>query len=352
METESHAPVIRNSALDGLRAIAVLMVFAVHTHLTSIPGGLGVDIFFVLSGFLITRLLLQQYSKNGRLDLVSFYTHRFTRLVPALVSMCLVTVAGYAVIKGGFQPDKALFGLFAVTYVSNVYMTLTGFMTDPFSHTWSLAQEEQFYLIWPLALVLILGRGLRFRNIGFLSLGLAILSSLAWFLFGSVTPFNPLLKFGGMLAGAAAALLTGTRPWQSARLAYISVAIFGAAFIAETYGLIGRSITSPLTSLCFTFIVLSLAYSETVMSRLLSLGPLVYLGRISYGFYLWHYPILILAFNAHLAPWQLVIGTFMTTLAVSAASFHFLEQPIIRRRDSLATWVRARLVSRDESGAA
>jgi peptidoglycan/LPS O-acetylase OafA/YrhL len=330
----------RNNALDGLRAVAVLLVFAVHTHQTTVPGGLGVDIFFVLSGFLITRLLVTESATVGRIDLIKFYSNRFARLMPALVAMCFVVILGYSLIQRGLPQDKTEFAGIALTYTANIYVTLTGSMIDPFSHTWSLAQEEQFYLIWPLILVLLLKKKVSISKVAWFLTGLAALSALCWFIFGSITPFNPLLKYGGLLAGSAGALFSTVKPRPYRALSNLLLLIFVSALALEAHGALSRNITSPLTNLCFVFIVLSLAYANSPIGKVLAVPPLAYLGRISYGFYLWHYPILYFASTTDLNPLVQVVSSFLATFAVAALSFHWLEQPILRRRSHIANWAR------------
>jgi peptidoglycan/LPS O-acetylase OafA/YrhL len=332
----------RTSSLDGLRAVAVLMVFLVHTHLFEIPGGLGVDIFFVLSGFLITRILLEEYKNQNNIDLLRFYVHRFTRLAPALVAMCVLVLIGYTVLKGGLAPDKFFNGLLALSYLSNIYMTLTGSMIDPFSHTWSLAQEEQFYLIWPFVLLLILRARVRFNRLAVGLVILALLSSATWIIFATATPYNPLLKFGGMIFGAAAAVATTNNRWASKILGYGFLAVFVAVFVLNSTGHLQRIYTTPITNLCFAFIVLMLAHKETILGKVLSLRGLVYLGRISYGFYLWHYPILIILGSFNLNPTVYAAVAFIASFAASALSFKYLEQPIIRNREKLSDWLLGR----------
>lgn len=334
----------RNPAFDGLRAVAVMLVFLVHTHLVSIPGGLGVDIFFVLSGYLITRLLLSQIQKRGDIDLITFFVHRFARLAPALVVMCVLVEVGYLLTRHENPGDKIIAGLLALTYTANIYMTVFSKMIDPFSHTWSLAQEEQFYLLWPFFLLFALGREVRPKSLVILLSFLVAVSAIAWFYFGAQTPFNPLLKFGGLLAGSAAAIATSKSRWSSSWIGYLSLAIFVAIFILESFGILSRQLTSPITWICSTFVILMLEHRESQLKKALSFRPLVYLGQISYGFYLWHYPLLSMCASLNLEGTVFVAVALLLTLAVSALSFRFIERPITLRRDLISSRAKRLLI--------
>ncbi len=162
--TSASRTAARLPGLDGLRALAVLAVIAFHEQLTAFPGGfLGVDVFFVLSGYLITDLLVAQWNRHGGLRLGSFWARRARRLLPALATMLVVVTAATAVIEPGQLAALRPTLLAAVTYSSNwwqalhhqSYFTLFG-PPPPLQHLWSLAIEEQFYLIWPLLLIAML----------------------------------------------------------------------------------------------------------------------------------------------------------------------------------------------------
>jgi len=164
MKTRDRAP-----GLDGVRALAVLTVIGFHEGASGLPGGfLGVDIFFVLSGFLITDLLVARYDRTGRLDLAGFWTRRARRLLPALAVMLVVVTAVAAVIEPGQEASLRLALLAAGTYTSNWYQILhhvsyfaaagQAGAPPPLDHLWSLAIEEQFYLVWPLIVWCVIAR--------------------------------------------------------------------------------------------------------------------------------------------------------------------------------------------------
>ncbi len=152
--------------IEGIRAIAIFLVVAAHANVSGMEGGfIGVDIFFVLSGFLITGLLFKEIETKGRIDLVLFYARRLRRLLPALVFMVVTICALSAVLLAPFEhDDQAISAIYSVAWVSNMYFALANFgyfdsgaESNLFLHTWSLGVEEQFYILWP-ALILILVR--------------------------------------------------------------------------------------------------------------------------------------------------------------------------------------------------
>ena len=223
----------RIEALDGLRGLAVTAVIVNHLRPNALPGGwLGVDVFFVLSGFLITSLLLAEHRATGRVDLRHFYSRRARRLLPALFLLLVVLaiVARIAPDAAGFQGLRGD-GLSALGYVANWHFVLAGtsyfgaFAPSPLRHLWSLSVEEQFYLLWPLALVVVLRRH-GARAVGIVAFGLALASAVAMALAYGNGAHISRAYFGtdthahGVLLGCVlAALGPARRRWPFARTA-------------------------------------------------------------------------------------------------------------------------------------
>jgi peptidoglycan/LPS O-acetylase OafA/YrhL len=315
-------------ALDGLRALSVAMVFTVHAlPQLRFPGGLGVDIFFVISGFLITRILLKEYRRDGRIDLRAFYLKRALRLYPALLLVCAAFLAFFVVLRHAMPVALLKVSAIALTYVSNIWMTVTGDYIGHLSHTWSLATEEQFYLVWPL---LLLGL-LRFRNPALIVAVLAVAGLAAWALFGADQPYNPLLKAGGLLVGCLVAFLVERRPWQHAGLAYAAVGVFVACLWADSAGIITRGLSLPIVSVTIPFVILHLAFGAGPLVRLLSSRPLVHLGVLSYGLYLWHYVVLsALGMMGYKPGLTMTIAAALISYVTAYLSYRFVEQPILQ----------------------
>ena len=373
--------------LDGVRALAVLAVIAFHEQLGWAPGGLlGVGVFFTLSGYLITDLLLGQWSARGRLQLADFWMRRARRLLPALFVMLTVVTAWVTL------ADRArLSGLrgavaAAATYSSNWYLIIQNQSyfarfapPAPLDHLWSLAVEEQFYLAWPWLLLLGLlclrawgrtGRGMPGRwtgTAGWLALPtlvLAVASGVA-----TIALYHPGLdptrvyegtdtRALGLLIGAALAMAwPSRRPAPSARAVRVLVDVGGVAGLAVIALLIWR--TGQYSPFIYRggLIALSVATAAVLAAaamkgegeaggtwtgRVLGWGPLRWLGVRSYGIYLWHYPIIVLTSPANSTE-NLTRGALQTaaTIAVAALSWRFVEEPI--RHGALGRlWARVR----------
>jgi peptidoglycan/LPS O-acetylase OafA/YrhL len=308
--------------LDGLRGIAVLLVVVAHEGLLKNAGGVGVTIFFVLSGFLITSLLLKESDGTGRIDLLAFYRRRAARLLPALFAVCLA-VGVYEVATGHSErllPDVGG----ALSYIGN-WLQIAGVKMVLTSHTWSLAVEEQFYLVWPLTMLLLL----RLPRAGWVVLGLLV-ASLAWrvvltYVLDATAPRDTRgldAVAAALLSGCALAFLVRARPTLSAgRIGWVvgAVCIGVAVWILARGG--GSAWILELTSVGSVLLIASI---WTAQAGLLTFAPLVYVGRISYGIYLWHYPI----FTVLRAP---ILVEMAILLVVAMASYHLMEAPLLRR---------------------
>ncbi|WP_162799229.1 acyltransferase [Nocardioides sp. 616] len=320
-------------ALDGIRAISVAMVFAVHAFPDAgFPGGLGVDIFFVISGFLITKILLKEIDRHGRIRLSRFYARRALRLYPALIVTVLLFAALFPWTNA--SPVEAAGGsIIALAYLGNIVTTLTDLGLGYLSHTWSLAMEEQFYLLWPVALLLMVRAKMSRFRIAMITGAFAVASLTGWLLTGDDLPYNPLTKAGGLLAGCVLALVLDRKPWESKLWAWAGVAVFALAFAGDTVGALQFDIT-PIAIVAVLPVIAHLASGSGVMVNALSLRPLTYAGLISYEIYLMHYPVLwILHGNTSWPNWTSAGVALLITLALSAASHRFVADPVMTWRD-------------------
>lgn len=366
-------------ALDGLRAIAVVLVLADHGGLPGMSGGfIGVDLFFVLSGFLITSLLIDELGRTGRIDLAGFWIRRGRRLLPALVLMVLTVAIAHELLPSdavvGLREDAiaAFFWMANWRFVAQHtdYFTEAG-TPSPLQHTWSLGVEEQYYFGWPLLLIAVAvalaaraRRRDRWATVGgvrlavFLlaSAGAAVSATAAELLateatrdrvyFGTDTRVQALL-----IGAAAAALLVGDWPaltagWSVvgsrrgrllalafplAGLAGLAVAAHRATGSAEEFR--GGLLTVVAVAAIAVIAPVAL-HQRGVVARALSWSPLVWLGTISYGVYLWHWPVFLVLNGQRTgwSGWELFAARCAATVLLAALSWWVLEQPIRRWR--------------------
>ncbi|HEX4015748.1 MAG TPA: acyltransferase family protein [Frankiaceae bacterium] len=351
------ATLTRIPALDGMRAIAVLAVLLFHAGLSWIQGGtLGVDVFFVLSGFLITALLVAERDRSGHIGLGAFYLRRARRLLPALVLVLLFVGIIWGLLLSTKTPTLRGDVLATLGYVANWRFAFTGqgyFASfnapSPLLHTWSLAVEEQFYLLWPLVVIVLLRRGRSVsRWAAFLvaaSFASTLIQSLAgvWtdrLYYGTDTRAMPLLL--GAVLGAWYVRRDQTRDLTPAGRTWLQVAGVAAA-VGTLYCF--HAINGQATFLyrggfllIAALVVVVIAAVALVpsgpLARLLGMQPLRYLGQLSYGIYLWHWPLFLLLNHERtgLGTAGLLAVRLAVTLAVSMASYHLIELPIRERR--------------------
>jgi peptidoglycan/LPS O-acetylase OafA/YrhL len=340
-------------ALDGLRALAVLAVMLYHGGTSWLGGGfLGVDVFFVLSGFLITTLLLLEHESTGRLDLAAFWGRRARRLLPALF-VVLVAVLIYA----AFLSGQAAAGIRAdavatLFYVSNWWFIASGNSyfeqfqdPSPLTHTWSLAIEEQWYLLLPLALVLLLPR-VRSRRPLAIGLGaLALLSAveMAWLkspagdasrvYYGTDTRLQSLLVGATLAAVLTPGVLERLR--SSARwlgpLALLGVVAL-MVVVTDRSSWLYEGGFALFAIVCAMALVSVQAHPTGLPARVLSVPVVVWVGRISYGLYLWHWPVYVVLSPARtgVTGVGLLALRVAVTFALATASYYWVEMPIRR----------------------
>jgi peptidoglycan/LPS O-acetylase OafA/YrhL len=342
--------------MDGLRAIAVIGVILYHLNIPWFQGGFaGVTVFFVLSGYLITDILIDEWNKHNKIDYLRFMIRRFRRLAPALLSMIfIVTLLVIFTNHPSFEKLRTDF-LPSLLYVTNwwyIFHEVSYFDSfgpaSPLTHTWSLAIEEQFYLIWPL--LVILGftfiKRKRFRLLAILA-GVVISSSLMAFLYAPGD--DPSRVYYGTDTRAFSLLLGATLAcvWPSQRLS--KTLPRHASWVLEIVGITGLvliiimfMVTSQFDSLHYqggmllisvitALVVATFAHPASKLAKWLSMKPITWIGVRSYGIYLWHYPIIILTTpivnTDGLNVWRITLQ-IGATLFISALSYQYVETPI------------------------
>jgi peptidoglycan/LPS O-acetylase OafA/YrhL len=333
----------RVAALDGVRGIAIAAVVGLHAFNWPSNGGRGVDIFFVLSGFLITTLLMKEHASTGSIGFRAFYARRVRRLMPALVVTIVVYLAVSAITVHRVG-HAALATLIAASYTTNLALA-SGHAEDAgaLTHTWSLSAEEQFYLLWP-ALLFLAFRARRQTAIRVLVIAIVAVTVeqcalVAWGAPSWRLTFAPDTRSVGLAIGCLAALcvseldrLSRSMRTATSLVVALSVVVAGVGLFTsrvEPYRLGG------LTVFCAAVAILLVRATAggSLIGRALSLIPLVWLGRISYSLYLYHLPIFI-AFGVYtngFATTEMKLIAIALSVLAAALSFRFLEQPFLRR---------------------
>jgi peptidoglycan/LPS O-acetylase OafA/YrhL len=341
-------------ALDGLRAVSVLAVVAYHADVKSLPGGfLGVEIFFVLSGYLITSLLLAEEHVSGSIGLVNFWQRRARRLLPALAVMLAAVSAG-ALLFWQDAVDQLRGDLIAaMLYVSNwwqiveqrSYFESTG-RPPMLQHLWSLAVEEQFYVFFPILLLVALRRARR----GVVAVGLVVLGLMsAWWMAILFEPYTDPsrvyygtdTRLSGLLLGSALAFVVVpgagrhvTAAGARARdlIGWIGLATLAWAFVSinefDPFVYRGGFVLVDVATLA---VVVAIARTESGFGRFLGVAPLEWIGRRSYAIYLWHWPIVVVTrpgLDIDLYGLPLLALRVGLTLVLAELSYRFVEQPI------------------------
>lgn len=333
--------------IEGLRAIAVLLVVLRHTGLSFLQGGfIGVDVFFVLSGYLITSLLTKELNSSGTIDLSRFYARRVRRLLPAstlvVVSVCLVQ----SVIASPLAQFGVLKAALATTlYSSNIYFAhiqlyyfAQSYGMSPLLHTWSLAVEEQFYFVWPLFLLLLTRLVENFRIRILLLTTITVVSFTACVL---LTAWNPVTAFfqspprawefsiGGLASFVSVRWLTAHQvlsKWLG--FAGLLILILSGALITDFASFPGYVAAIPVLATVATLLA-GAGAPASLVTRLLNLRVLQYFGGISYSLYLWHWPILVMGREIYPTNSAVLrVACIMFSVLLAAITHATVENPI------------------------
>jgi len=338
-------------ALDGLRAVAVFTVIVYHFGIATVPGDLGVSAFFVLSGFLITWLLLKEHAASGTVSLRRFYTRRVLRIFPAYYAFLAVS---FAIDHFRGQSWGQSLGLSSVFYLVNYYNALNGHPTTSISHAWSLGIEEQFYLLWPMLLLVLLRGGTRRAAQTLAGVIVAVVlwrSALyAGFHVGSAYVYNAFdTRFDNLAVGCLLALTANAPTFEGvaarlsrsvwAPLVTLALLVVSRAAIGATYHYtVGFTVDAVLVAV---FIVQMLRLYRTKLWSWLETSVVRYLGVISYPLYLWHPWGLGVGHHVHAAgpAGEFAFGV-LACIALATGSYFIVERPFLalkRRFEPAAT---------------
>jgi len=355
-------------ALDGLRALSVIAVILYHAGIQWIPGGfIGVEVFFVVSGFLITSLMIDEQHVSGKVSLKQFWIRRARRLLPALFTMLIASLIAVTFFAKDSAPDFRQDVLPALGYFSNwwqIYFVDTPYFAanslPMLRHLWSLAVEEQWYVLWPIVFVFVLGNKRIPRWISAVVIGLlaaAVMVGTAWaFTADNETRINflylsTITRSSGLLLGAALACIW--HPWKKAvvrfakvRSGLADVLALGAfatlgyisAFIHVADEQLYRGGLAAATVASAVIIAVVVRSGTSLVKRALSFPLLVEIGRRSYGLYLWHWPIFVIA-GARLSSIRLAYA-LTATVIINEFVYQFIETPA--RKGAIGNWLRQR----------
>lgn len=347
--------------IEGLRGLAVLLVIFAHANFSWIAGGfIGVDVFFVISGYLITGILQKELQAKGKVDFLNFYARRFRRLLPALAVMIIATgLVASKLLPVAELPEQASAAAAAIFWISNIYFTFKEFDyfgttagDNLFLHTWSLGVEEQFYLIWPLlllALYFLSGRGRYSANTKIAVISLICMVSFfacIWATYHRPTwaYYMMPLRIWQFGIGALGFMLTQHILENVDRRIRDAALWLGVILIIGSALLLHKSTSYPglyaLAPTIGTFLLLSFAYPASRDSGLkqawrpsttvfLAAKPMQAMGKISYSWYLWHWPVLILGEAFFPSPDVFMRLLFIgVSWVLALASYHIIEAPI------------------------
>ncbi|WP_414044298.1 acyltransferase family protein [Macrococcus sp. EM39E] len=350
--------------LDGLRAIAVIAIIIFHVNPKWLPGGfLGVDTFFIISGYLITTLLIKEYENSGSINLVYFWYKRIKRLLPPVLFMMFIVIQYIIFFERDlfFQVKKDMYA--ALVYASNWWYIFDGLdyfqslEARPLKHLWSLAIEEQFYLLFPFLLLILFKLFKKKINVFIVFLIVSLLSmGIMWILydpsksisriyFGTDTRLQTLL-LGAMLALVWPAYKLRENPPRVLVWIIDIIGLMGSVFLIRSFFFYtehsaslfqgGLYILGVFTLLC----IMASVHPNTLISKIMSHPILMWIGQYSYSLYLWHYPVIVLIHSHYIQgqiPWYVDVFSLIVTFIMAIISYRFIEQPF--RKRGLKTFV-------------
>ena len=323
--------------LDGLRGVAVLLVVLSHTAERTVPYGgvIGVTVFFVLSGYLITGRLVAEHESTGRISLRDFWIRRAARLAPAFV-LLLAAVPAVAWLLGDPAAERYLRTAPFLALQAGDYLRAVGVPLGAYEHTWSLAVEEQFYVLWPILVAVVLS--VRGRALPWVALGSTAVF-LAWRVTAAATLPYDWVAYSFDTSAYALLLGCSTALWQARRhralpasVAVAGVGVLCLASVCTVPWLDGPSwdLARWLEPAAAIVAVLVVTASESGV-RLLRWRVLRWFGQISYGLYLWHYLVLSVRPGGVESSGVLRVVLLVASIGVAAVSWHLVEQPVLRR---------------------
>ena len=323
--------------IEGMRALAVLAVFLNHIEHSWLPGGyLGVDIFFVISGFVITRSLLNREIHSIWSGLKIFYTKRFKRLLPALVTMLVITMLVIRIVNPNTYTTylTAITGVFGLSNILLYLISVDYFgetiTLNPFMHTWSLGIEEQFYMIFPILFYLTLLIGKNHKKI--LNIIISILTVLSFLFFAFLFDTNQalvyyLVPFRFWELGVGCLLAINVFTISKRTSLFVQVLYFLNIVFAFILGTQMPVLSAALVVFGSAGLILS-GSRKSIINQFLITAPMKYLGKLSYSIYLWHWPFICITIWTVGINWTSIPLIILLTMVFSMMSFYLVEKPV------------------------
>lgn len=324
---------VRYLSLDGLRAVAAIVVLAFHAQLPLTPAGFfGVDIFFVLSGFVITTVLLHNQNQDKQFNVLSFYSNRLVRLYPTLILMLLIVVPIAWFFMDKLKPgEEVIYSGFYLSDITRAYSR----SPDVTHHSWSLAVEMQFYLIWPLLLIGMM-RLERRKIIIILLIAYVVMTCWRYGMFSSFgwrRAYYPIdTRSTGLILGCLLAFIE----WRPSKRLADCISLLSLAILAvmigrlKFYSLDAATWGGVVAEICSAALILSLTVNTSVFSRCFQMPILIKLGAWSYALYMWHYPIARYT-RANYDGYTSTVLTLLAALILAGFTHELMERPLMAR---------------------
>jgi len=343
--------------LDGLRGAAILGVMIFHSGASFFKGGfIGVDIFFVLSGFLITTLLIQEFDASGSVSLKNFYMRRVLRLGPALVAFLIVfCLVSFAVLSQENAQRNYVDAIISLAYLTNWARAFSIHPPDFLGHTWSLSIEEQFYIVWPIILLTMLRVSKKRHHVVVVAVAIALLSWIfrVYLSMNAAPPerlYNGLdtradtLMVGCTLGILLSSGLVSEKAKKILQKLLVVIAPFSVAFLLafsmfsdssdpQRYYYWGFIVVALLTAALILDVLMN---SQSIVKKFLAMRWLVWVGSISYGLYLWHYPIYRTMSALGFHDLDIITIGSLVTFIVAALSYYLMERPLLKLKKRFA----------------
>jgi peptidoglycan/LPS O-acetylase OafA/YrhL len=319
--------------IDGLRCLAILLVLFAHLNILA-GGAIGVDVFFVISGYLITGILLRESELRGSFSIRYFYVRRCLRIMPAFALMLLVYAVAISFAHHSTTQYWSI--LYAATYTMN-WARVAGLPSGLIGHTWTLSVEEQFYLVWPLMLANILSLERKWRPLVVFVLIFVSFAWRSWLIFMHGESAFDHVFFGSdtrameIFTGCLLAFVWNKRvsDWLLALWLVPASAILFLAFSGTPSWLV--YFDSSIISLSTAWLIVVVQSGKGFLSALLGMAPLVWVGRLSYSLYLWHFlVILVLVTRLSIRPAARDVVIICLSFLLAAVSYYFIERPALR----------------------